>query len=308
MYKLKTYTKPYVQVYHNFLKTRRLSQRRYPVLFDESDNDFEKFLDLFIFYLCRPCAGNVLDWHPISEEWSSGHNNGKLLTHLLRDGKTDVFSGIMHAYQVFLKAGSNPVNLEDDMGKAFVDQNQAPDPNSNLHKTLKYFFENKDDVFLKHGIEDLSKCNYVAGELFPPHGSMWPMSVSENGYSYAIETDLMPFNTCFARHEKVHPWYYCGGYIAYKDFKRLGGQVYQSGDREHCYARSDIQLENWCFVYQRQTERKKGLYFSVDQMKQNILDLKKSGVRNIEREVLEKFFRLTSMLKQKLTLSELIDS
>ena len=307
MFKLKTYTKPYVQAYHEFLKTSTFSQKRCPVLFDERDNDFEKFLDLFIFYLCRPCAHKVSDWHPIPEEWVKFHHNGKLLKHLLRGNNTDIFAGIMHAYQVFIGAGDDPVNLEDDMGIAFVDQNQTPDPTTILHKTLEYFSNNKDEVFIKHGIEDLGKCNYVAGEIYPPHGSMLPLSLSENGHSYAIETDLMPFNTCFARHGELHPWYYCGGYISYKDFKRMGGLVYQSGDREHFYASSDIQLENWCFVYQRQTERKRSLCFSVDQMKQNILEIKKSGARNIERKVLEKFFRLTSMLKQRLTLSELIE-
>ena len=90
------------------------------------------------------------------------------------------------------------------------------------------------------------------------------------------------------------------------DFRRLGGQLYLSGDREHFYASSRIKMEDWCFIYHRRTERKRSLKFSVELLRQNISEIKSSGARCIEIQVLKKFLKLVSMLTQKLTLLDLL--
>ena len=92
---LKKRVEPYLQAYHAFRQESTFVRRRRPVLFDETNNEFEKFLDLLAFYLCRECGSSVGEWHPADAEWFSGHHNGALLKHVIGAQKIDVFEGII---------------------------------------------------------------------------------------------------------------------------------------------------------------------------------------------------------------------
>lgn len=304
----KTFVRPYVNSYKAFLKYSEVAQKRRPLLSKESDNDFEKFLDIFILYLCRNCGSEAAEWHPSNDiiDGHPTHHSGKLLKNIRSSGEKDVFKAIISAYQVFLQHLGNPVDLELKFADAVTNANQVEIKKDLLYGTLLYFYENRNKTFIKHGLECLDKANYIKGELFPPISSMLAMSMSQDKQTYAIETDQLPFNTCF-EHGDIWPWYYCGGCITTDDFIKLGGQLYLADDREHFYARSKIRMEDWCFVYNRRTERKRSLKFSVDLMRKNILEIKSTGARNIEIHVLKKFLKVVSMLTQRLTLLDLLE-
>jgi hypothetical protein len=110
----KTFARPYVRSYKEFLKHSEAVQKRRPLLFDESDNNFEKFLDIFILYLCGPCGNEVAKWYPRTDiiDGHPIHSSGKLLQNIKITGEIDVFQAIMSAYQVFLQHLSNPIDLE----------------------------------------------------------------------------------------------------------------------------------------------------------------------------------------------------
>jgi len=301
---LKKRAKPYTRAYHKFRQESSLVRRRRPVLFDETENEFEKFLDLFTFYLCHECGKSVEDWHPRHANWIRGHHNGALLQHVSGAKKVDVFEGLMNAYRVFLNHADTPFNLEGELGRALIHAGVSAGQEDNLRRTLEYFYINQSETFIRHGIERLHQRDYRAKSNFPPKSSMISMSLSEDGFTYAIDSDRIPFNTCFT-HGNRDPWYYCGGYITVSDFRRLGGKIIRSGDRDHFYAQSNLKVNDWCFVYQRQTERTKLLMSSIDCMRESIVEIKQSGARNIEKSVLSKFLVLVSMLKQKLALLEI---
>ena len=314
----KTFSRPYVRSYKEFLKHsekeikkkyKAVVQKSRPLLFDETDNNFEKFLDIFTLYLCGPCGNKVSEWYPRTDiiDGHPIHSSGKLLQNIKITGEIDVFQAIMSAYQVFLQHLSSPIDLELQFARAVVKSKQIEFDKNLLYYTLLYFYENHNETFLKHGLERLDRSNYIKGVNFPPSSSMLAMSLSKDEETYAIETDRLPFNTCF-EHGNVWPWYYCGGCITATDFRRLGGHLYLSGDREHFYASSHIKMEDWCFIYHRRTERKRSLKFSVELLRQNILEIKSSGARCIEIQVLKKFLKLVSMLTQKLTLLDILVS
>ncbi|NRB16676.1 MAG: hypothetical protein HRU33_03615 [Rhodobacteraceae bacterium] len=301
---IKKRAKSYQHAYHEFRQESSFVRRRRPVIFDETENKFEKFLDLFTFYLCLECGKSAGDWHPTHADWNRGHHNGALLQQMSRAKKVDVFKGIMNAYRVFLNHADNPINLEEELGKAFIDTGGSAPQKDVLHRTLEYFYINQGETFIRHGIELLHRRDYRTESDFPPKSSMASMSLSEDGVTFAIDSDIIPFNTCF-NHGNRWPWYYCGGCITVSDFRRLGGKIVRPGDRDHFYARSNLKVDDWCFVYQRKIERTKAMASSIDGLRESIIEIKQSGARHIEKSVLSKFFILVSMLRQKLALQEI---
>jgi hypothetical protein len=280
-------------------------QKRRPSLSEDNDEDFKEFCDLFTFYLCRYCCKDVSKWHPIPEDWIFGHHNAKLLKRLLPMRHQDMVDGIMSAFDAYQRAGEK-VFLEDEIADAYGAGSSRLNTHTNLYRVARFFADHHDKTFICHGVEELDKTDYRSGAQYPPLGSMMDLSVAENRVSYAIETDRLPLRNCFSSHSIIDTWDYCTGIIPVGSFRKFNGEIIVAPDRDHFYAESQIPVDKWCFVYFKQTRRKKGLKFDVDDMRREIQNIKASDLRNIEWSTLQSLLRLLALLRQKFELAEMM--
>lgn len=122
---------------------------------------------------------------------------------------------------------------------------------------LEYFYRNRDEVFLRHGIEKLNEFKYEG--KYPPDNSYMIIDELE---SYPIEIDNVPFG--YLNHRGPFQKGFCSnhggrpcdiynlikGFITYKDFIKKGGKIINTGERDHLYALSNIDINQWVFLYQ----------------------------------------------------------
>ena len=281
-------------------------QNRLASVAENTEVEFNNFLDLLIYYMCVGCGADIDKAFQRKKYWSPGHHNGLFNQSLLKIDEISIFNGIKKAYGIYLENKKNPVDLEIDLANAFCKHSKPLCLNHDkLHAVLEYFFTNRNVNFIRHGLEDFSEKNYIQNSTFPPNFSMQNLSLSSNGKSFAIEIDRPPFLNCF-EHGKVWPWYYCGGLMTLDDFKKHNGVLKVANDREHFYAESNILINNWYFIYETKTKYTKRLKFDVNLMKKSILQMKQSGANYIEAQTLRKFFHVINLLEQKLEASKLI--
>lgn len=296
---IKNVSQSYVRACREFLQHSSHVNSKPLILAENDESDFDEFLDLIIYYMCARCGSDIHKTYPRSTEWVEHHHNGLFTISLGQNKINDLYSGIMNSYRVYLEKKENPVNLERPLAQAFFDLTAPLTPNDNLHRTIRYFFLNRHNNFIRHGLEKLQKSEYKIGQSFPPKFSMQEVSLATDGVTFAIELDRPPFTRCFS-HGSGWQWHYCGGVISVNDFKRMGGKFNLSGDRDHFYARSDIELSNWYFLYRTKTERTKNPKFSLDLMRSTIQGIKSSGAGHIEINTLNKFFTAVNMLEQRI--------
>ena len=285
--------------------------------------NLDKFLDLFSFYLCKACDTVVKLRYPMTREWidqdegARFHHDGALINSLKGAKPFDIFDGIMNAFRVYERSTSAPFNLELDFSAALT---APPGPEENTFaeaKALRYFWKKRRSVFVLHGLESVEAdlhAVYQPENRFPPINSMMPIAVSEAGEDFAIDHDILPFNYCsdHGGMNLLFPWSYCVGYIAVDDFRRLGGTVIKSGLRDHFYARASLCAKDWLFVYDLgyRSEAATGrniFKFSIEDMDQSLVHLRRSGLPCIEKRILQKFFKAASLLEQKMQLLALCE-
>lgn len=247
------------------------------------NNNFDKFLDNFIKFICNRCSSKYL------------HHDGEILDYLVNQENIDIFDGIMTAY------------YSEQSPKIFAECLSRPNPKKDvLYKTLNYFYRNKDQVFIRHGLEKINKANYSIDAIFPPKNSYHDINKQMNLIDYyAIELDQPPFVYC-SEHGKTYgsPWYYVAGYIAIKDFN---GTTKLSHNRDHFYATSNIKADNWVFVLNELDENiELNPDITKENLIQNIQDIKSSGLRYIDKKTLRKFFQLVLLLENIVKAKQLI--
>ena len=134
---------------------------------------------------------------------------------------------------------------------------------NNIRPALLYIYSNKNDVFIRHGIEKMNNSDFPI--------THWPINFYNSFNSrlkniYPIEIDRLPFtnNTISnkqdgycSNHEQYHSWNRIKGYISIKNFKKSMGKIIIPSNRDHLYAKKRIKICNWVFIVQNLLSRKK---------------------------------------------------
>lgn len=141
-----------------------------------------------------------------------------------------------------------------------------------IFPSLKYFHENRDKIFIRHGLEKKTN-DYEKNMIFPPndekHGwrinkvtNILGKTVPSTLPAYPIEVDKLPLTHC-AAHSNKEIYGNVKGFISANDFKKLGGKIhirYEKNDnvmpRDHFFAESNINLKHWVFTYRNSNENK----------------------------------------------------
>lgn len=127
---------------------------------------------------------------------------------------------------------------------------------NNIRPALLYLYSNKNDIFIRHGIEQMNDRDFPI--------THWPIKFFNSFKShlneiYPIEIDRLPFtnNTMSktqdgycSNHEQYHSWNRIKGYISTKNFKKLNGKIIIPHNRDHLYATNKIEICNWIFIVQ----------------------------------------------------------
>ena len=94
-------------------------------------------------------------------------------------------------------------------------------------------------------------------DRFPPNNSYLEV---DNFKSYPIEIDRIPFGYIetssnnqkgfCSNHGLQSQWNKVKGFITYKEFINNGGKIINTNERDHLYAKSNINISKWKFLYQ----------------------------------------------------------
>lgn len=165
-----------------------------------------------------------------------------------------------------------------------------------IRPALKYFYENKDKIYIRHGLEKLDKKNWAAKALYPPKDSYW-----EIAGGYPIELDQPPFSGAqivnrqgayCSNHGEDAPFNQIKGFISFDDFLRLGGEIIDSKKRDHLYANSNMPIESWIFIHRINNSNRR---LEIEAL------LSLDDVFIIHQETLTLFFALVKLLTTKIT-------
>ena len=148
---------------------------------------------------------------------------------------------------------------------------------------LLHFYVNRDNIFIRHGLEDLSKGAFAPADKFPPKNSYL-----EIGKGYPIEIDRPPFAGC-SNHDIKAAWNKVKGYLTFDKFCHLGGRIIDSKKRDHLYATSEIKLKDWCFTYQ-----------NIKEDNLQITQLIANDIAIIPQKIINKFYTLNNLLKDRM--------
>ena len=179
-----------------------------------------------------------------------------------------------------------------------------------MYPCLKYFFYNKNDIFIRHGLEK-NPTEYKKNMIFPPNNttSGWRIhkvtgidgvSVPTVLPAYPIEIDKFPLQKCSMHSEKEI--YGCvKGFICQKDFKKKNGKIhirYENNNnemaRDHLFAESEININEWVFTYKIHNSDKHSK--TVKEAVKNIL---KSNIKIVAEEILEKYNHVIDIIINK---------
>lgn len=161
-------------------------------------------------------------------------------------------------------------------------------------KILLYFYKNRNSIFIRHGLEKLNKSDIRKSAIFPPKDSYLEL---DNGYS--IEIDRQPFGFIpiknnhqmgyCSNHGRESSWNKVKGFMTIDDFNKFGGKVISSNERDHLYAISKIELDNWIFLYQQ-----------VNIKNKQVKELFDNDIRIIPQNIIFKFFELVKLLSDRI--------
>lgn len=163
-----------------------------------------------------------------------------------------------------------------------------------IRPSLFYFYNNRNEIFIRHGLEYINKCD-VNG-LFPPNKSF--LAVDKLN-SYPIEIDRVPFGYMTtdtnqqkgfcSNHGRKMEFNKIKGFITYKEFINNGGKIINTNERDHLYAKSSININNWKFLYQNVTQDNK-----------QKVELEKNNINIMPQKILSEFFIFIKLFQDRL--------
>jgi hypothetical protein len=272
----------------------------------------DEFLDRFIDIMCNRCSGTAYINDKIFRRGFCVHDtnlNMITLSNGLIDNeyfKNRFFNNFCLCYDAFsiLNGKIDTKNLLDILlnGNSIVKGNTDVHFHDYIKPTLFYFYKNRNEIFLRHGLEKLEKLG--SDTIFPPINSFRVITDED---CYPIEIDRIPFG--YARMDKVNQCGFCSnhdwnknwnlvkGFITLKDFDLHHGKIINVAKRDHLYARSVIDIHHWYFIYQ-----------GVDDNDPQLEYLRSSNVCTIDQRLLSKFFKLFKLLHDKIAILNLVQS
>lgn len=159
-----------------------------------------------------------------------------------------------------------------------------------LRPALQTFYENRKEIWIRHGFETYSLAD------------KYPCEYQEIEGGYAIEHDQFPFVDC-ATHDQVLLYGQIKGYIPLSNFK---GKIINSGQRDHLYAQSEILTKDWIFSYHIEEAPflKIDIPSIVDATKsrQLITEMIGGGIRLVRQDNLYLFGDLIKKLIERITI------
>lgn len=165
---------------------------------------------------------------------------------------------------------------------------------NNIRPSLEYFYKNRNEIFIRHGLEDIDKCD--TDNIFPPSKSYLVVDKLE---SYPIEIDRIPFGYINTNNNKQRG--FCSnhgchnnynnikGYITYKDFINNGGKIINTNERDHLYSISNIHINKWNFLYQ-----------NVEQDNKQKVKLEINNINIISQKIISEFFMFIKLFQDRL--------
>ena len=178
-----------------------------------------------------------------------------------------------------------------------IDENKKQDIETfynNIKPTLEYFYKNRNEIFIRHGLENIDKCD--VNNVFPPSKSFLVVDKLE---SYPIEIDRIPFGYIktnnpgqrgfCSNHGASSNWNRIKGYITYKEFINNGGKIINTKERDHLYATSNINIKNWKFLYQ-----------NVKKDDGQKVELEKNNINIVSTKVISDFFMFMKLFQDRL--------
>ena len=200
-------------------------------------------------------------------------------------------------------------DLYDDLNEE--QRNLIEEFYENIRPTLEYFYKNRNEIFIRHGLEDVNKADFKGN--FPPENSF--LEISNKNYPIEIDriTNLNPIPNYnirinkriinyIKRNTKVIEKFNCSnhefmfdyskvkGYITYKEFIKKGGVIVNSGKRDHLYATSNINIKKWKFIYTK----------LVNKEDSQIKSLRENNIGIISQELLYNFMGLVKILQDRM--------
>lgn len=203
-----------------------------------------------------------------------------------------------------------------------------------LRPSLLYLFENRQKVFVRHGIENIH--NETLDSIYPFKNSYSDVKehtcyykkkdevlISEDRFGnsdmyYPIETGKVPFADYYWKdndkihgskcinHDKHHNWNMLKGVISLKDFKKKGGKIVSTNHRDHLYAESEIDTNDWIFIHKVDYNHFEGIPryrikgFNKEIYNEHISKLLGKGVHIVSQRVISEFFRVFDLLEAKM--------
>jgi hypothetical protein len=165
----------------------------------------------------------------------------------------------------------------------------------NIRPALKYLYQNRNKIFIRHGLEQPEKRAWQINTSYPPNDSYFELAGG-----YAIEIDRPPFDGAkkgnrqrgyCSNHDDESPWNQIKGFISFDDFLRFGGKIVDSNKRDHLYATSDISIENWIFLHRDLPRRRESEFESLSNLDEVFI---------IHQETVSLFFTLIKLMTTKL--------
>ena len=179
-----------------------------------------------------------------------------------------------------------------------------------MYPALKYFNDNKKDIFIRHGLEKNCE-SYSKTMIYPPNDndSGWRIhkvtkannsNVATKLPAYPIEFDKLPLTAC-SNHSQKEIYGNVKGFIARTPFLKNGGSIhirYDKDDsimaREHLFAESSIHIRNWVFTFRQNYNDK-----VKKEVKMSLRAIIKEGLPIVAQEALTSFANILELLTNK---------
>lgn len=232
----------------------------------QKDLSLGAFLQTFIYLMCSRCEAGAFDPDVKPQEilpGSGSHaHNGELAALLPATAPT--IERIGSAYVNYLNK-----NTPKSLARGYA----AP---ARLER-LKEIIQDKEflalaqieqyhnSTWLRHGLEhvDFAPEAYQPTAIFPPPdsrfavGSMVQPHNQDHNY-YAIDVDAVPFIGCtdhWVDDNCGQPWAYVAGYLPLEIHLKHRGEIYNTPDRDHYYAKGSVPAQHWVFIWRKIPQR-----------------------------------------------------
>lgn len=138
---------------------------------------------------------------------------------------------------------------------------------THIYPVMLYFYNNRTDIFIRHGLEKNSN-NYSNNMIFPPNNNDngWRIhkvtnkdniNITPRIPAYPIEFDKVHLRDC-SQHSSKEIYGNVKGFISRTDFIKNGGKIhirYDDNDtvmaRDHLFAESEISSSKWVFTFKK---------------------------------------------------------